>query len=535
MITFGTNPGMGIPVRGIVPRSASGRAPGLEKALRYMGLEPGKPLLGRKIDVVFIGSCTNSRITDLREAATVLRGRRVAAGVRDARGARLAGGEAQAEAEGLDRVFREAGAEWREPGCSMCIAMNGDQLEPGQYAVSTSNRNFEGRQGKGGRTFLACPLPRPPRRYAARSPTRARCCDAWTARSPTIDQRAPWSLPIDNVDTDQIIPARFLKMTDEDGLGELLFADWRFDADGTPKRGLRAEPARGRGRARSCVAGQQLRLRLARASTRRGRCSTFGFRAVVSTRFADIFRDNALKNGLLPVQVDEVTPGRRSSPRPARRSMIDVAAGTSRCPTAARFGSRSTPFSRTAAERRRRARRSCSTRQAEIAAYEAASGLRAPSEERHERRRSSFLPGDGIGPEVTRAAARARGRAMPGTRPREALVGGSAIDATGEPLPDETLALCQGATAVFLGAVGGPKWDDRARCGRSRACSRCGRRSSSSRTCGPPATWAWPDAAQGEPACAGVDLLFVRELTGGVYFGEPRCENARDEAVDTWR
>ena len=155
MITWGTSPGMGIPVRGIVP-DPKGDA-GLEKALRYMGLEPGKPLLGRKIDVVFIGSCTNSRLTDLREAAKVLRGRRVAAGVRALVVPGSQSVKQQAEAEGLDRVFRDAGAEWREPGCSMCLGMNDDRLEPGQYAVSTSNRNFEGRQGKGGRTFLASP------------------------------------------------------------------------------------------------------------------------------------------------------------------------------------------------------------------------------------------------------------------------------------------------------------------------------------------------------------------------------------------
>jgi 3-isopropylmalate/(R)-2-methylmalate dehydratase large subunit len=147
---------MGMPVRGAVP-SPDGDA-SIEKALRYMGLEAGRPLLGRRIDVVFIGSCTNSRLSDLREAARVLRGRRVAPGVR----ALVVPGsqqvKRQAEAEGLDRVFREAGAEWREAGCSMCLAMNDDRLEPGQYAVSTSNRNFEGRQGPGGRTFLASPL-----------------------------------------------------------------------------------------------------------------------------------------------------------------------------------------------------------------------------------------------------------------------------------------------------------------------------------------------------------------------------------------
>ena len=162
MITFGTNPGMGIPITAAVPspdaaRDATGRT-ALAKALEYMGLEAGQALLGQKIDVVFIGSCTNARITDMRAAASVMRGHKVASGVR----VLVVPGSKQvkraAEAEGLDEVFREAGAEWREPGCSMCIAMNGDMIEPGQYAVSTSNRNFEGRQGRGGRTFLASPL-----------------------------------------------------------------------------------------------------------------------------------------------------------------------------------------------------------------------------------------------------------------------------------------------------------------------------------------------------------------------------------------
>ncbi|HEC21661.1 MAG TPA: 3-isopropylmalate dehydratase large subunit [Chloroflexi bacterium] len=162
MITYGTNPGMGMPITDHIPDPASVDDPvqrsTLEKALAYMGLRPGERLLGHRVDVVFIGSCTNSRISDLRLAASVMKGRRVAEGVRVLIVPGSQGVKRQAEAEGLDRVFKEAGAEWREPGCSMCIAMNGDQLEPGQYAVSTSNRNFEGRQGKGGRTFLASPL-----------------------------------------------------------------------------------------------------------------------------------------------------------------------------------------------------------------------------------------------------------------------------------------------------------------------------------------------------------------------------------------
>jgi 3-isopropylmalate/(R)-2-methylmalate dehydratase large subunit len=162
MVTFGTNPGMGMPISGFVPDPSSMSDPlerdSLAKALRYMDLQPGQPIEGHAVNVVFIGSCTNSRISDLRSAAAVLKGRQVAPGVRTLVVPGSQEIKRQAEAEGLDRVFREAGAEWREAGCSMCIAMNGDQLQPGEYSVSTSNRNFEGRQGKGGRTFLASPL-----------------------------------------------------------------------------------------------------------------------------------------------------------------------------------------------------------------------------------------------------------------------------------------------------------------------------------------------------------------------------------------
>jgi 3-isopropylmalate/(R)-2-methylmalate dehydratase large subunit len=162
MITFGTNPGMGMKITDPIPdpgqlTDTSARET-LKKALNYMDLQPGQPLLGQKVDVVFIGSCTNSRLSDLRQAAEVMKGRRVSAQVRVLVVPGSQAIKAQAEAEGLDKVFLAAGAEWREAGCSMCIAMNGDQLEPGQYAVSTSNRNFEGRQGRGGRTFLASPL-----------------------------------------------------------------------------------------------------------------------------------------------------------------------------------------------------------------------------------------------------------------------------------------------------------------------------------------------------------------------------------------
>ncbi len=161
MITYGTNPSMSIPINGKLPTAhyfvdADARKT-YEKALAYMGLQAGQTLHGHTVDVVFIGSCTNGRISDLRQAAQIMQGKKVAAGVRVLVVPGSHQVKAQAEAEGLDHIFIDAGAEWRQPGCSMCIAMNGDQIEAGQYAVSTSNRNFEGRQGKGGRTMLASP------------------------------------------------------------------------------------------------------------------------------------------------------------------------------------------------------------------------------------------------------------------------------------------------------------------------------------------------------------------------------------------
>ena len=154
-LTWGTHPGQVAAVDAVLPVAANADD---AKALAYMQLQGGAPLAGTPVDVVFVGSCTNSRLSDLRAAADVLRGRRVHPRVRMLVVPGSQQVKQQAEAEGLDAVVREAGAEWREPGCSMCIAMNGDLVAPGQLAVSTSNRNFEGRQGKGARTLLASPL-----------------------------------------------------------------------------------------------------------------------------------------------------------------------------------------------------------------------------------------------------------------------------------------------------------------------------------------------------------------------------------------
>ena len=156
MITYGTNPGMVIPISASIPQRPDDAA--FARALSYMGLSAGQPLKDQKVNVVFLGSCTNARLSDLRAAAGVLRGRRIARGLKMLVVPGSQEVKRQAETEGLDRVFLEAGAEWRESGCSMCLGMNGDLVARGEYSVSTSNRNFEGRQGAGARTLLASPL-----------------------------------------------------------------------------------------------------------------------------------------------------------------------------------------------------------------------------------------------------------------------------------------------------------------------------------------------------------------------------------------
>ena len=160
-VTWGTNPGMVVPVDGVVPDPADFADPderdAVERALRYMDLAPGTPLVEVRIDKVFIGSCTNARIEDLRTAAKVVAGRRVADGVQAIVVPGSARVKLQAEQEGLHEIFQSAGFEWRRAGCSMCLGMNPDILSPGERCASTSNRNFEGRQGAGGRTHLVSP------------------------------------------------------------------------------------------------------------------------------------------------------------------------------------------------------------------------------------------------------------------------------------------------------------------------------------------------------------------------------------------
>ena len=179
------------------------------------------------VDTVFLGSCTNSRIEDLRAAAAVLEGRRVHAGLRALAVPGSHRVKAQAEAEGLDQVFLAAGFEWREPGCSMCLAMNPDKLAVGERCASTSNRNFEGRQGRGGRTHLVSPAVAAATAVAGPSPRRR----TWTMKPVIVVTGRAVPLDRTDVDTDQIIPSDWLKRVERTGFGAGLFSEWHDDRD----------------------------------------------------------------------------------------------------------------------------------------------------------------------------------------------------------------------------------------------------------------------------------------------------------------
>ena len=205
-------------------------------ALDYMQFEGGAGLAGEPVDVVFIGSCTNSRMRDLREAAALMKNRKVA---ENTRVLVVPGSEAtrkEAEAEGLDRIFVAAGAEWREPGCSMCLAMNGDSAEPGDLVVSTSNRNFKGRQGRGVRTILASPLTAAASAITGRVTNPLDLMEAGDMSHSGLVESRTFCLPVNNIDTDQIIPGQFLTTTEREGLGKFCFYSWRYDENGNEGR-----------------------------------------------------------------------------------------------------------------------------------------------------------------------------------------------------------------------------------------------------------------------------------------------------------
>ncbi|TLS29698.1 hypothetical protein PpBr36_01071 [Pyricularia pennisetigena] len=362
-LTWGTSPEDVVPITGVVPdpetfateaKKADGR-----RMLQYMGLKAGTPMEDIPVDKVFIGSCTNSRIEDLRAAAAVVKGRKKAPNVKSAMvvpGSGLV--KTQAEEEGLDKIFEEAGFEWREAGCSMCLGMNPDILSPQERCASTSNRNFEGRQGAGGRTHLMSPV------MAAAAGIVGKLADVRkltdykasphieafqksTVTKAHVDERINEDahekdmiadIPEDNngphtntsasagssaglpkftvlkgiaaplekanVDTDAIIPKQFLKTIKRTGLGNALFYEMRFNEDGTEKSDfvLNKEPYR-KASILVCT-GANFGCGSSREHAPWA-LNDFGIRSVIAPSFADIFFNNSFKNGMLPIPIKD--------------------------------------------------------------------------------------------------------------------------------------------------------------------------------------------------------------------------------------
>ncbi|RCH92216.1 3-isopropylmalate dehydratase [Rhizopus azygosporus] len=351
-VTWGTSPQDVAPITGKTPDldaiTDPARRLAVQRALDYIGIAPNTPLEGVKIDKVFIGSCTNSRIEDLRAAAAVVKGKRVAEWV-DAMvvpGSGLV--KLQAEREGLDKIFTDAGFDWREAGCSMCLGMNPDQLKPGERCASTSNRNFEGRQGAGGRTHLVSPAmaaaagikgcltdvrqldvsPIPgPRSESPRQEVipehdsiSAKASEIPEDTSPVVrpppssDGQASGGMPkfttlkgyaapldISNVDTDMIIPKQFLKTIKRTGLGSALFYHLRYDTQTgaeNPNFVLNQEPFR-QARILVCT-GPNFGCGSSREHAPWA-FNDFGIRCILAPSYADIFFNNCFKNGMLPI------------------------------------------------------------------------------------------------------------------------------------------------------------------------------------------------------------------------------------------
>mmetsp|Transcript_67405 Transcript_67405/g.140465 ORF Transcript_67405/g.140465 Transcript_67405/m.140465 type:complete len:797 (-) Transcript_67405:343-2733(-) len=345
-VTWGTSPQDVAPITGTVPDPAEEedlqRRAAMERSLTYMGLKANEKLDQVKVDKVFIGSCTNARIEDMRVAAAVAKGRKVADHVY----AMVVPGSGlvkeQAIREGLDKIFIEAGFDWREPGCSMCLAMNPDKLKPGERCASTSNRNFEGRQGGGGRTHLMSPqmaaaaaiqgtltdirtfaggdvldktiepdtdtLPKTEYSPVQRDPAPSKAAateEAGAGGMPKFNNLKGIAAPLDlqNIDTDMIIPKQFLKTIKRTGLGVSLFYEMRFNqetGEELPEFVLNQEPYRN---AKILVAGNNFGCGSSREHAPWA-ISDFGIRTVISTGFADIFFNNCFKNGMLPIKLD---------------------------------------------------------------------------------------------------------------------------------------------------------------------------------------------------------------------------------------
>lgn len=353
-VTWGTSPQDVAPITGNVPNPADikdkDRANTMKRSLEYMGLTPGTKLDGLKIDKVFIGSCTNARIEDIRAAAAVAKGKKVSPHVYAmvVPGSGLV--KAQAESEGLDKILKDAGFDWREPGCSMCLAMNPDKLEPGERCASTSNRNFEGRQGTGGRTHLVSPamaaaaavaghlidirkvelahIPEPEndewlkllKLSESKAPVQGRLLEAGKSKATNNAagsatdpsklfrrvQGIAAKLDIQNIDTDMIIPKQFLKTIKRSGLGKAAFNDLRYNSDGSEKKDFVLNIGKYR-KASILVAGDNFGCGSSREHAPWA-LGDFGIKCIISTSFADIFYNNCFKNGMLPIKLskDEV-------------------------------------------------------------------------------------------------------------------------------------------------------------------------------------------------------------------------------------
>ena len=364
-VTWGTSPQDAMPVDGIVPKiDAEGhdeaRQAAVKRSLEYIGLEGGTPIEGVEIEKVFIGSCTNGRIEDIREVAAIAIGRKVADGVH----AMVVPGSGlvklQAEEEGLDKILIEAGFDWREPGCSMCLAMNPDKLKPQERCASTSNRNFEGRQGNGGRTHLMSPAmaasaavsgaiadirkfpylgseSEDPRTINAGVKSRVFTTESYVSPGAVISPPAPYQankadgasdegaapglpkftvltgvvapLDIQNIDTDMIIPKEFLKTIKRSGLGFAAFAELRYDnpaevatigEDVAKPRADFVLNKEGYENTAILIAGDNFGCGSSREHAPWS-INDMGIRCLISTSFADIFYNNCINNGMLPV------------------------------------------------------------------------------------------------------------------------------------------------------------------------------------------------------------------------------------------
>ncbi|KAF2864482.1 3-isopropylmalate dehydratase [Piedraia hortae CBS 480.64] len=361
-VSWGTSPQDVVPITGRVPRpddfEDENKKSACQRSLEYMGLRAGTNMTDIELDKVFIGSCTNSRIEDLRVAAHIVKGKKVAPNIKRAMivpGSGLV--KAQAESEGLDKIFEEAGFEWREAGCSMCLGMNPDILSPGERCASTSNRNFEGRQGAGGRTHLMSPAMaaaaalagkladvRKLTGYEAAIPSAKKAStdvappahredpesdaeldqlmdDPENSQGNTVTTKAPSSggmtkftqlkgiaAPLDraNVDTDAIIPKQFLKTIQRTGLSKGLFYAWRFNSDGSLREDfvLNKEPY-------TCskmlvVTGPNFGCGSSREHAPWALLD-FGIKCILAPSFGDIFFNNSFKNGMLPIVIADQT------------------------------------------------------------------------------------------------------------------------------------------------------------------------------------------------------------------------------------